>query len=324
MWVQKSTVALKSLSAALFICRHHPYCHVRVAVDNDWTCCPRYLPFPQLCSEHLREYGPPESLLHSNGPLWPTYLQFMPAKLQSCHFRKETGFHFPRGPQIKPLNKRKVVGRCWTKRRKKAGKKKKKSWWRKGSKSSHTCSAQRWVLPRGGWGTSLAEQSPGGPWHSKEPRGPASWWSGTAESLGSHGSLSEETAQPLFFCHQTAINIFCPLIQKAEGFKSDRVQECVLYHFSLQEISRWRIKMHSKYKQSGEVQLRTVEVNASTWFKPVVSVFKSSSLGTLQDDFCPSKPGLHLAHLCLWWYLHKPPLSNPFWGIEVKAWGTNS
>lgn len=126
MWVQKSTVALKSLSAALFICRHHPYCHVRVAVDNDWTCCPRYLPFPQLCSEHLREYGPPESLLHSNGPLWPTYLQFMPAKLQSCHFRKETGFHFPRGPQIKPLNKRKVVGRCWTKRRKKAGKKKKK------------------------------------------------------------------------------------------------------------------------------------------------------------------------------------------------------
>lgn len=127
MWVQKSTVALKSLSAALFICRHHPYCHVRVAVDNDWTCCPRYLPFPQLCSEHLREYGPPESLLHSNGPLWPTYLQFMPAKLQSCHFRKETGFHFPRGPQIKPLNKRKVVGRCWTKRRKKAGKKKKKA-----------------------------------------------------------------------------------------------------------------------------------------------------------------------------------------------------
>lgn len=123
MWVQKSTVALKSLSAALFVCRHHPYCHMRFAADNDWTCCPRYLPFSQLCCKHLRDYGPPESLLHSNGPLWPTYLQFTPAKLQSCHFRKETRFHFPQSRQIKLLNKQNIVCCCWMKRRKKAEKK---------------------------------------------------------------------------------------------------------------------------------------------------------------------------------------------------------
>lgn len=251
----------------------------------------------------------------------------MPAKLQSCHFRKETGFHFPQGPQIKPLKQTECSWSLLDETKKKKLETKKKADGGKGSKSSHTCSAQRWVLPRGGWGTSLVEQSPGGPWHSKEHRGLASLWSGTAESLGSHGSLSEETAQPLFFCNQTAINIFCPLlpalIWRAEQLSSDRVQEYVLHHFSLRETSRPRIKCTPITNEVAKYSWglwRWMPAPASNLW----SQFQNQLTGNITGWLLSQHTRSTLRPSRLWWYLHKPPLSNPFWGIEAKTWGMSS
>lgn len=205
------------------------------------------------------------------------------------------------------LNKQNVGDYCQMKRKKE---KSWKSWWRKGSKSSHTCSAQQWVLLPGDWETSLDERSPGGLWHSREPRGPASWWSGTAESLGSHGSLSEETTQPLFFFRQTAVSIFWSLLlsltQRAEqAFSSHYTRERVLRRFSLWEILSWTPSTN----EVGNIQLRTMKVNASSQFKLVDLESKPSWLGTLQGDFSPHIPWLHLSSL-LWCYCHKPPRSH--------------
>lgn len=240
---------------------------MRLVVDNNWNGCPRYLPFSQLCYEYLREYRPPESrLLHSNGPFWPTYIISNSCRL-SCRTatsEKKTQLHFvsSRGPQIILLNKQNVVGYCQTRR--KEGKK-----LRGGSESRLACSAQRWVRLLGDWETSLAGRSPGGPWRSKEPRGRASWWSGTAESRGSHGSLSEETTQPLFLSRQAAIGTswsLLPSLYAQQAFSSRYRQESALFCFSLWKISSWTPCKN----EVGSTQLRTMKVITSSRCKPVV------------------------------------------------------
>lgn len=53
--------------------------------------------------------------------------------------------------------------------------------------------------------------------------------------------------------------------------------------------------------EPGNIQPRTMKVNASTCIKPVVLGFKTSWLGPLQSDVSPGIPGLHLSSLVLWY-----------------------
>lgn len=181
----------------------------------------------------------------------------MPAKLQSCHFRKENQILLCF--LVRPTNytlKQNVVDGCQMKRKKE---KSWKSWWGKAQRACvpavHNNGSSFWGIEKLHL-TNEAEEARG------IARNPMVWPAGEVELT----NLSD--LMVAFLRRQHSLYFSSIRLQSAcsDHCSCPSCRGLNKRHFALRDISSWTPSTN----EAGNTQLRTMKVNASSQFKPVV------------------------------------------------------